>query len=473
MVTLPVLALHDFKLPFKVETDASGFDLGAVLSQNKRPIAYFSQKLSETAREKSVYERVNGHSFGSGKMATLPIGSLFCVGEICYRAGSENKVANALSRISFKAELNVITVPSLLDIKVVEKEVQEDKKLKAMLDRIVANPDCIPHYMVRQGKQFYRGRLVLSKTSSLIPTILHTFNDLVIGGHSGQLRTYKRIAAELFWERMKNDIKLWTATTSSHPQPYLGGYIHGFCTGFDTVLVVVDRVSKNAHFITLGHPFSAKTVAMVFIKKVVRLHGYPRLIASNRDRVFLSHIWTELFRLQALKRHLQHAQEQMKKFADVHHRDVVFDIEDWVYLKLQPYRQQVGEVTYLLDLPETAKIHLLFHISQLKKAVGDKHQVQPDIAILNDQMELVLKPKNVTQLCWNKAKRDWEYLVQWKDQPSHEATWESYAMLRHQFPNFHLEDKVALLHGGMLGLQPLKFTKGRVKRGTPPRQHGC
>ena len=78
MVTLPVLALHDFKLPFKVETDASGFDLGAVLSQNKRPIAYFSQKLSETAREKSVYERVNGHSFGSGKMATVPIGSLFC-----------------------------------------------------------------------------------------------------------------------------------------------------------------------------------------------------------------------------------------------------------------------------------------------------------------------------------------------------------------------------------------------------------
>ena len=57
MVTLPVLALADFELPFEIETDASGFGLGAVLSQNKRPIAYFSQRLFETAKERSIYER--------------------------------------------------------------------------------------------------------------------------------------------------------------------------------------------------------------------------------------------------------------------------------------------------------------------------------------------------------------------------------------------------------------------------------
>ncbi|KAL0536085.1 hypothetical protein IC582_025017 [Cucumis melo] len=57
MVTLPILALPDFQQPFELETDASGFGLGAVLSQNKRLIAYFSQKLSETVKEKSVCER--------------------------------------------------------------------------------------------------------------------------------------------------------------------------------------------------------------------------------------------------------------------------------------------------------------------------------------------------------------------------------------------------------------------------------
>ncbi|KAA0061364.1 putative GTP pyrophosphokinase [Cucumis melo var. makuwa] len=67
--------------------------------------------------------------------------------------------------------------------------------------------------------------------------------------------------------------------------------------------------------------------------------------------------------------------------------------------------------TLKLDLPATAKIHPVFHVFQLKKTVRDKHQNQPD----------------------------------------HEATWESHAVLKEQFPDFHLEDKVTLLHGVLLG----------------------
>ena len=66
--------------------------------------------------------------------------------------------------------------------------------------------------------------------------------------------------------------------------------------GNDTILVVVDRLSKCAHFIALKHPFS-HSVALVFTKEVIRLHGVPHSVVIDHDKVFMSLFWTELFRL--------------------------------------------------------------------------------------------------------------------------------------------------------------------------------
>lgn len=67
---------------------------------------------------------------------------------------------------------------------------------------------------------------------------------------------------------------------------------------FDTILVVVDRLSRYAHFIAIKHSFSTPFVALLSTKEVVCLHGMPHSIVSDHDKVFMSLFWTELFRLQ-------------------------------------------------------------------------------------------------------------------------------------------------------------------------------
>lgn len=67
--------------------------------------------------------------------------------------------------------------------------------------------------------------------------------------------------------------------------------------GKSVVLTVVDRFSKYAHFIPLGHPYSAASVARAFFDTIVRLHGIPCSIVSDRDTVFTSTFWRELFRM--------------------------------------------------------------------------------------------------------------------------------------------------------------------------------
>ena len=61
-------------------------------------------------------------------------------------------------------------------------------------------------------------------------------------------------------------------------------------SGWKTViLVVVDRLSKYSHFCALIHPYTASSVAHIFMDQIFRLHGIPSSILSNRDATFTSH----------------------------------------------------------------------------------------------------------------------------------------------------------------------------------------
>jgi hypothetical protein len=63
------------------------------------------------------------------------------------------------------------------------------------------------------------------------------------------------------------------------------------------ILVVVDKFLKYHYFIHLLHPFSTATVAQAFLNNIYMLHGMPSAIISDRDCVFTSKLWQELFKL--------------------------------------------------------------------------------------------------------------------------------------------------------------------------------
>ncbi|KAM1291076.1 hypothetical protein ACFX2H_018035 [Malus domestica] len=70
------------------------------------------------------------------------------------------------------------------------------------------------------------------------------------------------------------------------------------CKGKSVIWVIVDRLSKYAHFIAMSHPYTASSVAQLFVEHIFKLHGMPNSIMSDRDPVFTSAFWKELFKLQ-------------------------------------------------------------------------------------------------------------------------------------------------------------------------------
>jgi hypothetical protein len=77
--------------------------------------------------------------------------------------------------------------------------------------------------------------------------------------------------------------------------------------GKSMILFVVDRFSKYCHFIALGHPYTTESVVQAFFTDIVRLHGMPQSMVSDRDSVFTSGFWRELMRLMGTKLHMSSA----------------------------------------------------------------------------------------------------------------------------------------------------------------------
>lgn len=152
----------------------------------------------------------------------------------------------------------------------------------------------------------------------------------------------------------------------------------------------------------------------------------------------------------------------MSQQANKHRIDRNFTIGDYVFLKLQPYRKhsmrhntfhkllpkfygpfrvldRIGNTAYQLDLPSSAAIHNVFHVSQLKLCRNPATcSVQslpsiPDLLDPRGEPEAILDWKMVKRGCMAATK----VLIKWKNLPFDQATWEFYYDVLHKFPNSH------------------------------------
>jgi len=163
----------------------------------------------------------------------------------------------------------------------------------------------------------------------------------------------------------------------------------------------------------------------------------------------------------------------MKKFADQKRQEVEFKIGDMVLVKLQHYRQNslalrknkklglkyfgpfpiiqhVGQVTYKLLLPYSAKIHPVFHCSQLKPCHGDHNQPYVPLPMITNEIGLVMQPISILQSrrILRGGQLVNQVLLAWEGFNESQATWEDYDVIKVNYPSFNLEDKVDFNGGG-------------------------
>jgi hypothetical protein len=356
LITAPVLALPDFSKKFEVETDACDTGIGAVLHQAGHPIAFVSKSLGPRHQGLSTYEkeclaillavdhwrsylmsgefiiRTDQRSLvhlddqrlttpWQQKALTKLLGLQY---QICYKKGQENRVADALSRLPTGQVLSLSTLKNTWLQSVSESYAQYDDTTPILQSLAVQSPN--GNYKLKEGLILYKDRILLAAASEWPLKIFQSLHNTPIGGHSGFLVTYQKIKKLFMWIGMKKMIQQWCQNcpicqqAKSERVPYPGllqplpvpegawqlvsmDFIEGLPLSdhSNCIMVVVDKFSKYAHFIPLHHPFTALAVAHQFMDNVFKLHGFPQALITDRDRIFTSALWQELFKLAGVE----------------------------------------------------------------------------------------------------------------------------------------------------------------------------
>lgn len=349
----PVLRLPDFELPFEVHTDASDRAIGGVLVQEGHPIAFESRKLKEAEQRYSAHEKEMAavvHCLEIWRHYLLGTRFVVVTDNVAntyfktqkkltpkqarwqeflaefdfnwlHRPGSQNQVADALSRKEVKTFVASLTTVQSDFLDRVKNQALADKTYEQLRQRV--KEGLVRKYFIEGDLLYARGsRLYVPAGGGLRRELLRETHDPQWAGHPGVERMVALLSRTYFWPRMEDDIEMYVRTCRTcqidkterkkqagllQPLPIPErqwesvsmDFISGFPTvdGLRSVLVVVDRFSKFAVFVGAPHACTAEAAAELFFKHVVKLFGVPKDIVSDRDARFTGKFWTFLFKL--------------------------------------------------------------------------------------------------------------------------------------------------------------------------------
>nr|GEZ59430.1 reverse transcriptase domain-containing protein [Tanacetum cinerariifolium] len=267
-----------------------------------------------------------------------------------------------------------------------------------------------------------------------------------------------------------------------------------FSQGYDTIWVIVDRLTKSAIFTPIRETDPMDKLARVYLKEVVTRHGIPVSIISDRDPRFASIFWRSLqnalgTRLDMStayhpeiddqsKRTIQTLEDMLracaidfgkgwvnhsplKSYADLKHKPMEFQVGDKVMLKVSPWKgivrfgkqgklnpryvgpfkvlEDIGKVAYKLELPEElSRVHNTFHVSNLKKCHANEPLAVPlDGLPFDDKLYFVEEPVEIVDREVKRLKRSRILLVKvrWNSKRGPEFTWECEDQFRKKYPH--------------------------------------
>jgi Integrase zinc binding domain/RNase H-like domain found in reverse transcriptase/Chromo (CHRromatin Organisation MOdifier) domain/Integrase core domain len=244
---------------------------------------------------------------------------------ISYLKGRSNVVADAISRRP-DYELNMLAHDIVMNpdwYHQVTNGYKQDKFATEIMTGKWGVED--PAWHVQDGL-IYRvengtPKVYVPPVPELRSKVLYNNHDILLAGHLGMDKTYELVSRHFYWPNMRDFVREYVRTclqcqrnkptnTKSpgllQPLPIpeknweqvsmdLIVQLPRTKRGFDAVVTFVDKLSKMVHFVPTKTDITAPELARLFIDNVVRLHGLPRIIISDRDPKFTSIFWRALF----------------------------------------------------------------------------------------------------------------------------------------------------------------------------------